>query len=190
MNTATAACVRYHIDTKASQFTVQAFANGLISAVAHSPKIAIRDWTGTLEFTPGSLHHAKVSVNLRTSSFAALDELREQDRRELHRVMNQEVLETARYPNITFSSTAIGITKQAESVFRANVEGDLSLHGITRRLSFGAQLASTPDTLRAYGDFIVLQPDYNIQIASVAYGTLKLREEVKLSFYVIARREE
>jgi polyisoprenoid-binding protein YceI len=188
MNTATATCVRYTIDTKASQFTVQAFANGLISAVAHSPKIAIRDWTGTVQFTPGSLHDAKVSVNLRSGSFSALDELREQDRRELHRVMNQEVLESARYPNIAFTSTSIAITKQTEGVFRATLEGDLSLHGVTRRLSFNAQLASTPDTVRAYGDFMILQPDYNIQIASIAYGTLKLREEVKLSFYVIARR--
>jgi polyisoprenoid-binding protein YceI len=188
MNSATATCVRYMIDTKASQFTVQAFASGLISSVAHSPKIAIQDWAGTVEFTPGSLHDAKVTVNLKSNSFSALDELKEQDRRELHRVMNQEVLESVRFPDISFSSTSIGITKQGEGLFRANLEGDLTLHGVTRGLSFSAQLASTPDTLRAYGEFIVLQPDFNIRIASIAYGTLKLREEVKLSFYVIARK--
>ncbi len=46
MESATAESVRYVVDPRASQFTVQAFANGLISAVAHSPKIAISDWTG------------------------------------------------------------------------------------------------------------------------------------------------
>jgi hypothetical protein len=38
--------LHYVIDTKASQFTVQAFASGLISVVAHSPKIVVRDWQG------------------------------------------------------------------------------------------------------------------------------------------------
>jgi hypothetical protein len=43
--------VRWVIDTRASQFTVQAFASGLVSVIAHSPKIAIRDWTGWLPAT-------------------------------------------------------------------------------------------------------------------------------------------
>ena len=47
--------VQYAIDPRASQFTVQAFASGLISAVAHSPKIAIRDWSGNVSFVPESL---------------------------------------------------------------------------------------------------------------------------------------
>ena len=60
--------VRYAIDPKASQFTVQAFASGLISAVAHSPKIAIREWTGTVNFIPDTLSDAKLKVVIKTSS--------------------------------------------------------------------------------------------------------------------------
>jgi hypothetical protein len=47
--------VCYVVDKRASQFTVQAFASGLAAVVAHSPKIAIRDWTGEARFTPGTL---------------------------------------------------------------------------------------------------------------------------------------
>jgi len=43
------------IDPRASQFTVQAFASGLISAVAHSPKIAIREWSADVRFVPDTL---------------------------------------------------------------------------------------------------------------------------------------
>jgi polyisoprenoid-binding protein YceI len=74
--------VHYAIDARASQFTVQAFASGLISAVAHSPKIAIRDWTGDVDFVPDSLGEAQLKVVVKTPSLEVLDELRDSDRRE------------------------------------------------------------------------------------------------------------
>src|SRR5690348_14982188 len=104
--------VRYAIDPRASQFTVQAFASGLISAVAHSPKLAIRDWTGTVNFIPDILSDAKLKVVIKTSSLEVLDELRESDRRELHRVMNDDVLETRRFPEVVFESSVIGADRQ------------------------------------------------------------------------------
>src|SRR5579863_9570953 len=173
MESATGACVRYEVDPKASQFTVQAFANGLISAVAHSPKIAIRDWKGVVEFVPGTLRDAKLKVNVNATSLNVLDEMRDDDRREIHRVMNQEVLETARFPEITFRSTNIIADKQNETLFRTRIEGDLSLHGVTNGLGFNAQVAFGLDTFRAHGDFILLQTDYDIRVASIAGGTLK-----------------
>ena len=104
---AKAAAVRYVIDTRASQFTVQAFASGLISAVAHSPKIAIRDWTGEVQMGSETLLDMVLKARVKAASLEVLDELRDADRRELHRIMNQDVLETARYPEIAFDSLDI-----------------------------------------------------------------------------------
>jgi polyisoprenoid-binding protein YceI len=187
---ATGPCVRYVVDPKASQFTVQAFANGLISAVAHSPKIAIREWKAAAEFVPGTLRDATLKVTVSAASLNVLDEMRDDDRREIHRVMNQEVLETARFPEITFRSTKIVADKQNETLFRTRIDGDLSLHGVTNGMGFNAQVAFGLDTLRAHGDFIVLQTDYEIKVASIAGGTLKLRDELKFTFYVVARKQE
>jgi polyisoprenoid-binding protein YceI len=187
---ATGPCVRYVVDPKASQFTVQAFANGLISAVAHSPKIAIREWKAAAEFVPGTLRDATLKVTVSAASLNVLDEMRDDDRREIHRVMNQEVLETARFPEITFRSTKIVADKQNETQFRTRIDGDLSLHGVTNGMGFNAQVAFGLDTLRAHGDFIVLQTDYEIKVASIAGGTLKLRDELKFTFYVVARKQE
>src|SRR5271155_5426809 len=71
------AMVRYTIDPKASQFTVQAFASGLISAVAHSPKIAIRGYTANVSFVPGTLADARLRVVIQSSTLQILDELRD-----------------------------------------------------------------------------------------------------------------
>ena len=181
--------VQYAIDPKASQFTVQAFASGLISAVAHSPKIAIRDWTGTATFVPETLQDAKVRVFIKASSLEVLDELRDSDRRELQRVMNEDVLETRRYPEVVFESNTVTAERQRDSLYRVNVDGRLSLHGATNNQAFVAQVAFGVDTFRAHGEFTLLQTDYGIRIASIAGATLKLQDELKFRFYVVGRKQ-
>jgi hypothetical protein len=61
---------------------------------------------------------------------------------------------------------------------------------VTNALSFFAQVAFGVDSLRTYGDFTIVQTDYGIKVASVAGGTLKLQDELKCSFYVLARKKE
>lgn len=181
--------VRYAIDPKASQFTVQAFASGLISVVAHSPKIAIRSWTGEVRFIPETLSDAQLKVVIKPSSLEVLDEIRDSERRELHRVMYDEVLETRLYPEVLFESSRISADREKDSLFRVNVEGQLSLHGSSNGIAFFSQVAFGVDTFRAHGEFTLLQTDYGIKIASIAGGTLKLQDELKFRFYVVGRKQ-
>jgi polyisoprenoid-binding protein YceI len=168
---------------------VQAFASGLAAAVAHSPKIAIRDWSGEARFTPGTFGDASIRVLVDASSLDVLDELRDSDRRELHRVMNQEVLETARFPEVVFESSGVKADRQKDDLYRLSVEGKLTLHGVANEHRFVAQLALGVDSARAYGEFKVRQTDHDIRIASIAGGTLRLQDELKFSFYVVARKQ-
>jgi len=182
------ASIRYAVDTRTSQFTVQAFASGLIAAVAHSPKIAIREWSGVAQMASSTLEGASLKVRVRAASLEVLDELSEVDRRELHRVMNREVLETEEFPEIAYDSTEVAADKLKEDLYRLNVHGRLTLHGVTNDQDFVAQASLGVDSLRAYGSFLLLQTDYDIRIASIAGGTLKLLDELKFSFYVVARK--
>ena len=186
---AKAAAVRYVIDTRASQFTVQAFANGLISAVAHSPKIAIRDWTGEVQMGSETLLDMVLKARVKAASLEVLDELRDSDRRELHRVMNQDVLETAKFPEVAFDSLDIQAERARADLYKLKVRGRVNLHGVTNEHSFTAQVSTAEDSARAYGEFFVRQTDYDIRIASIAGGTLKLQDDLKFSFYVLARKQ-
>jgi polyisoprenoid-binding protein YceI len=181
--------VQYVIDTKASQFTVQAFASGLISVVAHSPKIAVRDWQGEVRFAPDSLGDAYISIRANTGSLEVLDELSREDRGQLERVMYREVLEVERFPEFSFESSGIESKKRGEGLFQVGVSGQLTLHGVSGSQSFAAQVAFGVDTFRAYGEFTVLQTDYAIKVAQIAGGTLKLQDELKCTFYVVGRRK-
>lgn len=188
MQPAAGESVRYEVDPRASQFTVQAFAAGLLSGVAHSPKIAIREWSGEARFTPGTLRDAMLRIRIKLASLQVLDEMRDTDKREIHRVMFDEVLNAQQYPEVTFESTAISSDKQNETLYKVKIDGKLSLHGVTAQHSFNAQVAMGVETLRAYGEFLLMQPNYGLPIASIAGGTMRLREELKLSFYVVARK--
>jgi len=168
---------------------VQAFASGLISAVAHSPKIAIRGWRGEVSFVPESLSDASLKVFIRSGSLEVLDDLRESDRRELHRAMHDDVLEVKQFPEIVFESSRINVERLKDNLNRVNVEGKLSLHGVTNGQAFFSQVAFGVDSFRAYGEFTLLQSDFGIRIASIAGGTLKLQDELKFSFYVVGRKQ-
>jgi polyisoprenoid-binding protein YceI len=183
------ASIRYVIDTRASQFTVQAFASGLISAIAHSPKIAIRDWTGMVQMSSAALDGLSLKVRVKSLSLEVLDELSDSDRKEIHRVMNREVLETTQFPEIAYDSTLVTAEKLKDDLYRLNVRGRLNLHGVSNEQDFVAQASLGVDSARAYGSFTLLQSDYSIRIASIAGGTLKLQDELKFSFYVVARKQ-
>ena len=183
------ASVRYVIDTRASQFTVQAFASGLISTVSHCPKIAIREWTGEVQVAASATGSSSLKVRVKSASLEVVDELRESDRLEIQRVMKMEVLEVDRFPDIAYESSEVRLEKQKQDLYRASVVGKLSLHGATHDHEFFSQVALGSDTARAYGNFSVRQSDYNIRIVSIAGGTLKLQDELKFSFYVVARRQ-
>jgi polyisoprenoid-binding protein YceI len=99
--------------------------------------------------------------------------------------MREEVLEIGTYPEIAFESTAVS----ANANNRVEIDGNLTLHGVTRRERVVAQLAVTGDMLRAFGDFAIRQTGYRIKLASVAGGALKLKDELRCNFDIVARRK-
>ncbi len=174
---------RYAIDPDMSRFTVRAFASGLLAAMGHSPTIAVRDFTGQAELTPGSLDPAALHIRIKTGSLNVTDNMSDKDRREIERTMNQEVLETARYPEILFESSKVSASKAGDGQYLVNMVGDLSLHGVTKqRRPISAQVAVTGDILRAHGEFSLLQTAYGIKPVSIGGGSLKLKDELKCSF--------
>ena len=78
-----------------------------------------------------------------------MDEVSKVDRREIARVMFNEGLEKTKYPRIEYRSSRVSMAKTGENVYR--IDGDLTLHGITRGRSLDAQIVASQDTLRHRG---------------------------------------
>ena len=189
MSTESAEVVRYRIEAKRSRFIVRAFSAGMLSALGHNPTIAIRQFTGEAGFLPGTLESASLRVTVDAKSLAVTDEMSDKDRREIERVMHEEVLETEKHPEISYESQGVTCSKIFEGQYRANINGKLSLHGVTRNLPIEARVIVSEDTLRATGEFTLRQTDFGIKPPSVVGGTIKLKDELKLSFDVAANRD-
>ena len=182
--------VRYVFDAKSSQFTVQAFAEGLAGIADHRPRFAIRDFSGEAELNGGRLDAATLQMSVTLGSLAIMDEVSEADRRAIERSMFEEVLETRKYPAVVLKSSRVTSSPVGENRYRVTVVGVVTLHGRSNQHSVEAQVVTSEDSLRVYGDFRLRQTDYGIKIASVAGGTVRIKDEVKLVFFLVARKQD
>jgi polyisoprenoid-binding protein YceI len=181
--------VHYTIDPASSRFTIRAFAAGLLSGLGHNPVIAIRDFSGEVNFAPDDLTKSSVGMTIQAGSFEVQNDVSEKDLREIIRTMNDQVLEAKRFPEIAFESRQVSGMKLGESLYVMKIEGDLFLHGITRPQTLSANVAPADDKLRVYGEFSIKQSDFKIRLVSVAGGALKVKDELKLSFDIVAKND-
>jgi polyisoprenoid-binding protein YceI len=181
---------RYVIDGRASRFTVCAFASGLLAAIGHDPTIGIRDFSGEIKFNAEKLEAGSLKIIVKSSSLSVQDDISAKDLREMERLMNLEVLETAKYPEILYESPPVSLMKMADMLYSATLNGNLTLHGVSHNQPINARVALLGSMLRASGDFSLRQTDYDIKLVSVAGGALKLKDELKFSFEIVARRQE
>ena len=83
----------------------------------------------------------------------------------------------------------LSITSLGDSLYSAALEGNLTLHGVTCRQQVTARIAVFGTMLRASGEFTLKQTDYQIKLISVAGGAIKLKDNLKLSFEMVAREQ-
>ena len=181
---------RFVIDGRSSRFTVRVYATGMLAAMGHNPTIGVRDLKGEVNFNPEKAEASSFRLVVKTSSLGVQDDISDKDRREIERIMNQDVLQSAEFPEILYEASGIPISKMGDMLFSATLNGELTLHGVKRREPIQARISLLGSMIRASGDFSLNQTDYNIKPVSVAGGAIKLKDEVKFSFEIVARRQE
>ena len=182
--------VQYLIDATASRFTVQAFATGVLSVFGHHPTIGIRDYEAQIQFVPEIFENARVHVKVQTSAMEVLDEMKRDDRQKLEQEMFDKVLDVNHFPTAVYESKEITVQKLGDTLLQARVTGELSFHGVTQAHSFDARVTPMGTMLRISGEFPLRQSDYGIKPVSFAGGALRLKDEVKFKFELVARRQE
>lgn len=178
---------RYKINPAESRFVVRAFAGGFLSAFAHDHTIAIRDFGGDAAFTYGSVEPASLELIIKAASLEVTDKVSASDKQKIEGTMRDEVLEVSKYPEIRFKSTAVNATKSGEGQYQARISGDVTLHGVTKPATLNAVLEFGDRMLRAKGAFAVKQTTFGLKPVSVAGGTIKVKDELKFTFDVVAR---
>ena len=185
------ATVRHVIDPKASTFVVQVFATGLLSAFAHSPKIAIRNFDGNVDVAAGAtpLADARMCLRIQADSLEVTDDISAKDREEIQRRISQEVLNTESFPEIVYECSKVTGSGGGDRYWAA-LKGELTMRGITRPVPVSARVSLAGNSLRASGEFTLRQSDFQIPPVTAAAGTIRVKDEVKCTFDILARRPE
>lgn len=161
------------IDTKQSKITVYAYKTGLFSFAAHDHVIDVPIASGALDEQART-----IEFTVRTNTLQVLDpDDSEKNRKEIRATMlGPKLLEADKFPEITFHSTSV---KQTDPNTAA-VEGILTIHGVSRPVAL---------TVKREGAFYMgsakmKQTEYGLTPVTVAGGTVKVKDEIKVDFRV------
>jgi len=180
--------VSYHIDVPRSRFVVNTETTGMSSMFGHDHKLEVGDYAGDVSLVPGQPVTASLELSVRADSLRAVEERDQDISAEIDAALRDHVLETRKYPTITFTGRAVTATPREDGAFDVSLAGELDLHGVRRAVTVPLKVAFQGDTLRASGTLALRQRDFKIAPFSFAGGTVTVADRVTLSFTIVARR--
>ena len=105
---------------------------------------------------------------------------------------NENFIESSKYPKAVFKGqilnwSAIDLSNKEEAQ-EANVEGELTLHGVTKKISTKAILHPQNGKIAGTCDFVVSAEDFEIKIPALVRD--KIAKEVKVTVDISYERFE
>lgn len=141
--------------------------NGYISFFSHTPiediKADNNQVASVLDITTGEI---AFQVLIRSFHF-------EKALMEEH--FNENYLESDKFPKSTFTgkiTNLSGIDFSKKGTYDASVEGDLTIHGVTRKVSTTGQIEIADEDIIASSKFNITPEDYNISIPAVVRNNI------------------
>ena len=161
-----------NIDAAHSGLKVRVFKTGFFSAFAHNHEIDAPISQGAVDTS----ERASVELSVDARKLRVGDpEVSEKDRGDIQKTMlGAEVLDSERFPEIVFKSTAV----EPNGADRWMVRGDLTLHGQTRPVAVEVSYRAGHYT----GQATLKQTEFGIKPVSVAGGTVKVKDAVRVEF--------
>ena len=166
------------IDTQRSTITIHVGKSGLLSAAAHDHTINAPISSGTI-LESGTPH---IEFRVETAKMTVKPDPRidAKDQSTIQTHMEEMTLETKKFPEITFRSSRV--QKLADGQWK--VDGDLSLHGVTKAVSL-----TVKQTGESWATHTVLkQTDFGIKPITIGGGMIKVKNEVEIDFQIFARQ--
>jgi polyisoprenoid-binding protein YceI len=165
------------IDVQRSTISIHVGKAGLLSAAGHDHTISAPIASGTIRESPAP----RVEFTVETAKMTVQPDPKVDAKTQatIQKDLEEMTLETKTFPQITFRSSRV--EKLSEGQWK--VEGDLSLHGVTKPVSL-----TVKRTGNSYAAHTVLkQTDFGIKPISVAGGTIKVKNEVEIDFQIFPR---
>lgn len=154
--------------------TIHVYKTGLFSALGHNHEIGASIDSGKVQPSESPSVELRVDARkLRVLDPDASDDTRAQVQKTM---LGPDVLDSDRLPEIHFQSTAV----EASGANHWTVRGNLDLHGQSHPVAVDVTLK---DGIYR-GSAAFKQTEFGIKPVSVAGGTVKIKDEVKIDFEI------
>jgi polyisoprenoid-binding protein YceI len=178
----------YTIDLSQSLVAATLTQEGFIARRYPTHRIEVKNFSGRITMSAKDENQVAVEVEAETKSLTNVDQgMSDFERKEFHAILNDTVLESDKFPKINFASVSINDVQKSGDARSFTLNGDLTLRGVTRRVSFPVKVTMSGEELRATGEAKLKQSDFGIQPYSGKLGMIKIGDEVKINFSIVAR---
>lgn len=185
----TPATVTYNLDASQSKFMANANRSGLFWFKGHSHHLAASDFSGQVELTPDTITPASLRLVVKAASLHETGaDFTDQQKQIIDKELKDIVLLPAQYPDITFQSTNVTVKSSAASRYDVKMDGNLTLHGVTKRITIPAVITLSGNNLRAVGEFSINRDDFNVKATSAFHGLVRVDNDVKFEFDIVGHR--
>ena len=158
---------RYVINTQNSQVQFVG------SKVTGSHNGSFGSFTGQIDYA-GAPEKSRVTVTIDTNSITA------DDPKLTEHLKTADFFDVAKFPQTSFVSTEI--KAGGEKGATHTVTGNLTMHGVTKAITFPATIAVTPDVATVDSSFSINRKDFGINYAGAADNLI--RDEVVLTLKI------
>ena len=135
------------------------------------------DFSGQVDYA-GTPENSRVNITIKTESITT-------DTPDLTKhLKTADFFDVAKYPEATFVSTAI--KPGGENGASHTVTGNLTLHGVTKAVTFPATISVTPDAATVESSFSINRKDFGINYAGAADNLI--RDDVVLALHIRATK--
>lgn len=147
------------------------------SKVTRSHNGSFQDFSGQIDYT-GNVETSRVNINIKTNSITT------DDPKLTEHLKTPDFFDVAKFPEATFVSTAI--KPGGEKGASHTVTGNLTMHGVTKSVTFPATIAVTPDVATVDANFSINRKDFGINYAGAANNLI--RDDVVLTLRIRANK--
>jgi polyisoprenoid-binding protein YceI len=149
--------------------------------LAHDLILSPSQWSGTMNVDADNPAASSASLSIDARSIQILEavggmkSLSDKDRRDIGKNIDEKVLDTSKFPTLTFESTSVS---GSEPNF--NVAGNMTIKGTTRPVNVALNVNGSQVSARTS----ISQKDFGIKPFSAMMGAIKLRDDVEFELTV------
>lgn len=175
----------YSMSAAQSQITITLVQEGILRNIYPTHHVAVKGFTGRIQL-PTDESKATAELDAEAKSFVNIDKMKDFERNGFHKVLHEEVLASDRHPTIKFRSVSVTNIQKSGDNRSFTLHGDLTLRGVTKRVSLPVKITMSGNELRATGEGTIKQTDFGITPYSGGLGTIKIGDQLKVSFVIVA----